>query len=42
MKEGNKFSREYLVMLSPYLTRHLKRLVIMTSIYKTVEENIPI
>ncbi|MGQ4669182.1 Tn3 family transposase, partial [Metabacillus halosaccharovorans] len=46
IKEGYKFSREDLVMLSPYLTRHIKRfgdyVIDLQNIPQPVEENIPV
>lgn len=46
MKEGYKFSREDLVMLSPYLTRHIKRFgdyaIDLPNISQPVGENIPV
>lgn len=45
IKEGYKFSREELVMLSPYLTRHIKRfcdyVIDLQTVPRPVEENIP-
>ncbi|UAT32900.1 Tn3 family transposase (plasmid) [Bacillus badius] len=46
INEGYKFSREDLVMLSPYLTRHIKRfgdyVIDLENIPQPVEENIPV
>ena len=46
IKEGHEFSREDLVMLSPYLTRHIKRfgdyVIDLQNIPQPVEENIPV
>lgn len=46
IKEGYNFSREDLVMLSPYLTRHIKRfgdyVIDLQNIPQSIEENIPV
>nr|WP_240381132.1 transposase [Bacillus mycoides] len=45
-REGYQFSREDLVMLSPYMTKHLKRfgdyLIDLKKIPQPIEENIPV
>jgi hypothetical protein len=46
IKEGHEFSREDLVMLSPYLTRHIKRfgdyLIDLENIPQPFEGEIPV
>ncbi|EMX0193121.1 Tn3 family transposase [Bacillus cereus] len=45
-REGYRFSREDLVMLSPYMTKHLKRfgdyVIDLKNIPQPIEENIPV
>lgn len=46
IKEGHEFSREDLVMLSPYLTRHIKRfgdyLIDLENVPQPFEEEMPV
>lgn len=45
-REGYRFSREDLVMLNPYMTKHIKRfgdyVIDLQNIPQPIEENIPV